>query len=539
MAQCIWIKYDVLAHPSTFRGEKWGDMFGRAFQFGNGYEWRVPSSEERLYTRTEDGWVAIPVETFKTGLRPKPHRFLIALFKQEFKCAIAQFSPNAVHLILWFIAACEHRGLQPTFKDFFTIFSVKRSTIAPFYELVQSNRNSKLGSLVGPFKPVFSPDCMKYWQFEFVMMRGGEWAYMPDFNDDCKPTYRVPSRLLSTAILESLRDSVTTFGETWPKSYFFKVTNLKKYNCEYSPSYCSYASCVLRLLCLTRVSYRTVVGLRVLMLIMLSVGCFMCLCFVVVYPPFSMELPDLGFSDDKAFFGGIMAAYPPVLDHIKQSKGVAEIFDVGVEEEAGTEDMNAEVEEDVNLEDDPSDREILGHNEHLDDLEGGSVSDAGVGTSTGQKRRRLKRKANKPNIALGDLNDNVEDPMYTSFGASIDALFTDEYVGNDFVNFDEGKNGGQRIAEDLGLGMDDVVGVGYNGENAVGEEELREDVGLEQEVEVGDRVVVDSAKESKGNKGKRKASRKLHRATDPGAKRAKVGETSSVFCVNIGEGSRA
>ena len=106
-----WGKYESLKHKSTFNYGKWVDVVNGAFQIGNGYQWRVPTSNERLYSRPEDGSVAIPLDTLKAGLRPKPHHFSVALFKQEFKCSVAQFSPNAIRLILWFIAACAEKKL--------------------------------------------------------------------------------------------------------------------------------------------------------------------------------------------------------------------------------------------------------------------------------------------------------------------------------------------------------------------------------------------------------------------------------------------
>ena len=152
---------------------------------------------------------------------------------------MAQFSPNVIRLILWFIAACEERGLQPTFKAFFTIFYVKKSNMYPFYELLQCNKSLKLGSLLTPFKPVLCPDSMKNWPFEYIMLRGGEWDFMSGFTEDAKPTYRVPRKVLTASILESLVALVKTFEKPWPKSHFFSLKNLKACHSKY-PMYFSY-----------------------------------------------------------------------------------------------------------------------------------------------------------------------------------------------------------------------------------------------------------------------------------------------------------
>ena len=65
-----WGKHETLKHRSTFLADKWGKIVNGAFQIGGGYEWRMPTFDERLYSRPVDGCVAIPLETFKAGLRP-------------------------------------------------------------------------------------------------------------------------------------------------------------------------------------------------------------------------------------------------------------------------------------------------------------------------------------------------------------------------------------------------------------------------------------------------------------------------------------
>lgn len=115
-------KFDSLKFPSSFDEKIHGDKVCGAFQIAGDYSWRMPVEGERLYSRPADGAIAIPVSHFKAGLRPRPHRFFIALFKQEFRCSPAQFTPNAIRLILWFIAACNRLKKQPTFKSFFFDF---------------------------------------------------------------------------------------------------------------------------------------------------------------------------------------------------------------------------------------------------------------------------------------------------------------------------------------------------------------------------------------------------------------------------------
>lgn len=225
-------EYDGLRYPSSFNAREHGDKISRAFQIGGAYTWRVARPEERLYSRPADGSIAIPLSHFKAGLRPRMHRFFIALFRQEFRCSPAQFSPNAIRLILWFIAACHQLGRQPTFKSFFSIFFVKSSKREPFYELVQYARTHRLGAAVGGYHPVDTPRCMKNWWNEFIMLRGGEWSYMPGMTTEVVVTYKIPAALQTQEVLEWLRRLVHVFGAALPISEFYHVSNLKKLTCE-------------------------------------------------------------------------------------------------------------------------------------------------------------------------------------------------------------------------------------------------------------------------------------------------------------------
>lgn len=244
--------YSSLQYPSSFDAAQHGGKISKAFQIAGEYRWRVATEGERLYSRPSDGAIAIPLSHFKAGLRPRPHRFLVALFKQEFRCSPAQFSPNSIRLILWFIAACNRLRKQPTFKCFFSIFHVKASRKEPFFELVQCGRNTRVGKAIGGYQPVNKPKCMKNWWNEYLMLLGGEWSYFPGFNIVCADTYKIPAVLYTRQVLNSLRELVHVFGETWDASKFYRVADLKEHNCKYNTCcmfvYCAFA-CVVRCLC--------------------------------------------------------------------------------------------------------------------------------------------------------------------------------------------------------------------------------------------------------------------------------------------------
>ena len=235
-------RYESLQYPSSFDAVQHGGRISKVFQISGEYSWRVATVDERLYSRPTDGAIAIPLSHFKAGLRPRPHRFLIALFKQEFRCSPAQFTPSSIRVILWFIAACNRLQRQPTFKAFFSLFYVKRSRKDPFYELVQYGTNSRVGIALDGYHPLQNPKCMKNWWNEYLMLLGGEWSFMPGFNSDCSGTYKVSPALQTRAVLDGLRELVTVFGATWDASKFYRVSDLKQHNCEYA--WCGFV-CVL------------------------------------------------------------------------------------------------------------------------------------------------------------------------------------------------------------------------------------------------------------------------------------------------------
>lgn len=223
-----WDSVPSLRYPSSFLRRKWADRVNKACKIGGDYSWRAAAPHERLYSRPSGGYVALPLAHFKAGLTAKPHRFLVALFRQQFKCSIAQFSPNTIWLILWFIAACKEQGRQPTFLAFFTLFYVKRSRIALFFELFQCKRDTPIGSATDGFKPVLLPKSQKHWNFEFLMLRGGDWAYMPGFAKNCEPPCVITRPNLNQLVVDSLAGLLCTFKEPMSVSDFYRPADLKR-----------------------------------------------------------------------------------------------------------------------------------------------------------------------------------------------------------------------------------------------------------------------------------------------------------------------
>lgn len=145
--------YSHLQHDSTFKADDWGEHVGRMFRIDDGYFWRRAEAGERLYHRFDDGSLCIPVSHFKAGFRVPPHKFVMDLFRLYFRCPLGQFTPNSIRAINWFIASCERKKKQPTFKAFFCLFDVRASRAKPFYELQFVKPQSRLGHALDGFRP--------------------------------------------------------------------------------------------------------------------------------------------------------------------------------------------------------------------------------------------------------------------------------------------------------------------------------------------------------------------------------------------------
>lgn len=229
-ADDVFGKYLHLQNGSSFDAGRWRRYVARAFPIEGSYKWRPAAADERLFHR-RDGHIGVSVELLRAGLRFPLPKFLIELFVQQFKCAITQFSPNAIRWILWYIAACHRRGLQPTFKDFFALFTVRASGAQPFFELAFCSSNSIIGSRIRPnFKPLILPKTMKTWQNEFLFVQGADLPWLPGFSKRCEPGYRVDRGSLSEFSLNKLIEIAETFL-SWTEKDFFENNFLRHHNC--------------------------------------------------------------------------------------------------------------------------------------------------------------------------------------------------------------------------------------------------------------------------------------------------------------------
>lgn len=115
----LLMNFEHLQYASTFKADVWGPYIDRMFSISDGYFWREAGEKDKLYHHFDDGSQCISVTHFKSGLRLPMHKFMVDLFRYQFRCPVTQLTPNAIKYILWFIVSCEARGKQPTYKAFF------------------------------------------------------------------------------------------------------------------------------------------------------------------------------------------------------------------------------------------------------------------------------------------------------------------------------------------------------------------------------------------------------------------------------------
>lgn len=150
------------------------------FHFDDGFEWRLPGPNERIYHRPGDGYVGMSLKHLRAGFRPRSHHFLKALCKDEYHLPIQQLVPKSVRWIVWFIGCCNAGGFQPTFRLFHNLFKLQKSIVAPSYEL--HFRDSTTDFHPGMPRPVVHQNSLKGWHQEFIFIRGGDLEDIPIFS---------------------------------------------------------------------------------------------------------------------------------------------------------------------------------------------------------------------------------------------------------------------------------------------------------------------------------------------------------------------
>lgn len=102
------------------------NKLGNWADLSNGYRYRAPDPQERVWMMPEYGMHGIPLVLFEYGFRLPMHPFHLAFF-EAVGCGIAQLVPNAMAQISGFIALCVEKNRVPSMKLFLSIYGVRYS----------------------------------------------------------------------------------------------------------------------------------------------------------------------------------------------------------------------------------------------------------------------------------------------------------------------------------------------------------------------------------------------------------------------------
>ena len=221
--------YEHVQRKSTFNAVEYGAYMAKLFRFGGEYSWRVARDEERLHHHGAGGSICVTLEQLKAGLRFPMHRFMWDVVCVYFKCSISQITPNAIRAINWYIASCAALGKQPTLKVFFHLFNTKTSSAKPFVELPFTNKNSMIGKALGDYMAFDFPNNNTDWQYEFMVILGGELPWMHNMVLKVEKCYHAPREMLSTEELGTLVRITKAWKSTWRKNDFYENGRLQLY----------------------------------------------------------------------------------------------------------------------------------------------------------------------------------------------------------------------------------------------------------------------------------------------------------------------
>lgn len=132
-----------------------------AFQILADVEIRIPEEGEKIYCRSGDLWVGIPLEHFRAGLRFPLYRFIHSLLV-GLRLGLGQLGPNSIRKICAFITRCTTLRLEPTLSLFWSFHKPQASrNYDPLFEIHWKEGKALGGCLVDV------PSSNKGWHGEF------------------------------------------------------------------------------------------------------------------------------------------------------------------------------------------------------------------------------------------------------------------------------------------------------------------------------------------------------------------------------------
>ncbi|KAL8135449.1 hypothetical protein AgCh_010190 [Apium graveolens] len=112
-----YLSYYITVDPPVSKLESYMDL-------SNGYRYRVPTADERVWMMPEFGMHEVAMIMFQFGLRLPMHPFFLTMY-EAIGCGLGQLTPNSIAQFSGFVALCCDKGRSPTLKLFFSIYGVR------------------------------------------------------------------------------------------------------------------------------------------------------------------------------------------------------------------------------------------------------------------------------------------------------------------------------------------------------------------------------------------------------------------------------
>ncbi|KAK1353248.1 hypothetical protein POM88_052383 [Heracleum sosnowskyi] len=141
---------------------------------------------------------------------------------QKLNIPITHIVPNGIRWLNWFIACCTRSEVESTFRLFFTLFIVQKSTLSPLYEI-------HFRSEFCAEKLVHHLKSLKGWHPEFIFIKGGDLLDMPNFRLLAIDKHPMPD--VRGLVLASVRAFCRSFSKTLQRKDFFDNVKLHKWGC--------------------------------------------------------------------------------------------------------------------------------------------------------------------------------------------------------------------------------------------------------------------------------------------------------------------
>lgn len=183
---------------------------------------KVARASRAGFPSSRGGYVRIPLEHLRE-MRPCLHRFVKALYCDEYVIPFTQLAPNSIKWITRFLGCFHLKNYLPTFKLFHHLFKIKRSTSYPLFELLF--RKEKCGFPPDASIPLAILNSLRGWHQEFIFILGGGLQFLPLYKNKLRKEHFSVQTLGGDA-LTKLYGFCGALARQWNRDSFFDNSTL-------------------------------------------------------------------------------------------------------------------------------------------------------------------------------------------------------------------------------------------------------------------------------------------------------------------------